>query len=201
MTMRPSIRPDRSLIRPAVFSGMALAILVAAGLRWRAVDVPRANGTTRIAAEAPVVAPSAIPEAVSMPAFPTSTPPRDEPTSLTPREWAAVEDRSAAASQPEQEAARMARYIAFQKTYFEWRALARGQDPARRDALGQQLLDGLPTQVQQGDVAVEQARAVQEEVLTARIPDAAQRAPLLAIEHERLPAPAVPASAPQQAFH
>ena len=133
--------------------------------------------------------------------LPPSARPRDQPTSLAPREWAAVEDRSAAASQPGQEAARIARYIAFQKTYLEWRALARGQDPSRRDALGQQLLDGLPTQVQQGDVAVEQARGVQEEVLTARIPDAAQRAPLLAIEHERLPAPAVPASAPQQAFH
>ncbi len=95
----------------------------------------------------------------------------------------------------------MAGYIAFQKTYLQWRALARGDDAARRDALGQQLLDGLPAQVQQGDVAVQQARSVQEEVLAARIPDAAQRAPVLAQEQQRLPADTPPAAAPQHAFH
>ena len=95
----------------------------------------------------------------------------------------------------------MAGYIAFQKTYLAWRGLARGDDPAVRDALGQQLLDGLATHVQQGDVAIEQARSVQEEVLTARIPDAAQRAPLLESEHQRLPAAAAASAVPTQAFH
>ena len=201
--MPPSIRPDRPTLHRAVSVGVVLAIVVAAGLWWRGVEPPPASRDTSIEAAAPVAAPMSIPEAVSMPAraLAASATSSTAPPALTAPERAEVQARSAAASQPEQEAARMAGYIAFQKTYLQWRALARGDDAARRDALGQQLLDGLPAQVQQGDVAVQQARSVQEEVLTARIPDAAQRAPLLAQEQQRLPADTHPAATPQQAFH
>jgi hypothetical protein len=150
-------------------------------------------------ASAPAIAVVAAPSPEAPVATAPAPPPK--PAALTPREWAGVQAQSAATSQPAQEAARMAGYVAFQKTYLEWRALARGDDPARRDALGQQLLDGLPAQVQQGDVAAAQARSVQEEVLAARIPDAAQRAAVLAQEQQRLPADATPSARPTQAFH
>ena len=201
--MPPSIRPDRPTLRRAAGVGVVLAIVVAAGLCWRGIESPPARPVATIEAAVPAATPAPIPLAVSTPApMPAaSATPEAVPPALTAPERAEVEARSAAASQPEREAARMAGYIAFQKTYLQWRALARGDDPARRDALGQQILDGLPAQVQQGDVALQQARSVQEEVLAARIPDAAQRAPVLAQEQQRLPADAHPMVPPQQAFH
>jgi len=90
----------------------------------------------------------------------------------------------------------MADYITFQKIYLEWRSLG-DRDPGRRDYLGQLLLDGLPAHVQQGSVALQQARAIQEEVLTARVPDAAQRAALLEAQRQRLPAQGEPVAFPQ----
>ena len=113
---------------------------------------------------------------------------REKPATLTTREWDVVQARAAAASQPGEEAARMAEHIAFQKIYLEWRSLSGDRDPARRDYLGQLLLDGLPAHVQQGIVVLQQAHSIQEEVIAARVPDAAQRAPLLDAERTRLPA-------------
>ena len=201
--MPPSIRPDRSLNRRIAGLVVAIAILagvgVGVGMRWHDVDAPRVMPIAA-SASAPAVVHEAAPSPEPVAATPPA-PPQHRPATLTPHEWAGVQAQSAAASQPEQEAARMAGYVAFQKSYLEWRALARGGDPARRDALGQQLLDGLPAQVQQGDVALQQARSVQEEVLAARIPDAAQRAPILAQEQQRLPADTPPMAPPQQAFH
>ncbi len=201
--MPPSIRPHRPTLRRAAGVGVVLAIVVAAGLWWRGIEAPPSSRVAPIETAALSATPAPIPVAVSTPApvlAASATPQAASPASTAP-ERAEVDARAAAASQADQEAARMAGYIAFQKTYLQWRALARGDDPARRDALGQQILDGLPAQVRQGDVALQQARSVQEEVLTARIPDTAQRAPVLAQEQQRLPADAHPMAPPQQAFH
>ena len=193
--MHPSIRPDRTLSRPALWIALAVALAAGAGLwnyesvapRGASASIPRVGTGAATSAEAS--APStAAPPMKPQPASTPFVPSKEKPAALTSHEWDVVQARAAAASQPGPEAARMADYIAFQKIYLEWRSLAGDRDPGRRDSLGQRLLDGLPAQVQQGSVALQQARSIQDEVLAARVPDASQRAPLLDAERQRLPA-------------
>ncbi len=194
--MRPSIRTDRPLSRTAWWIALAAALAAGAGLL--AYESPAPGGTSppiprleTVATLPPPARPAPALEAPPPTAPPASTPfvpAKEKPAALTAHEWDVVQARAAAASQPGQEAARMADYIAFQKIYLEWRSLAGGQDPGRRDYLGQLLLDGLPAHVQQGSVALQQARSIQDEVIAARVPDPSQRAPLLEVERQRLPA-------------
>lgn len=128
------------------------------------------------------------PPAASAPPLDNYPPIQRKPSALSDQEWQTLKAQASQTANPDHELSRTADYISFQKKYMAWRALTPGAQDPQRQELAQSLLDDLPTKVAQGVVAAQQARQIQEDILTASVPDESRRQQLLEAEHQRLPA-------------
>lgn len=100
---------------------------------------------------------------------PTLSGPR--PSDFTEQEWAALKEAMARTENPERELTRVVAYLRFQRGFERWQSLQDSPDARARHALAQQLIEGVPERVRQGEIGMGEAVLLQTALLADIEPD------------------------------
>lgn len=93
------------------------------------------------------------------------------PSDFTEPEWAALKEAMSRTDNPERELARVVAYLRFQRSFERWQSLQDSPDARARHALAQQLIEGVPERVRQGEIGMGEAMLLQTALLVDIEPD------------------------------
>lgn len=122
--------------------------------------------------------------ALAATAFPVETTVTERPDYVSEMEWQVLEGVAANSANPEWELGRLVAKLRFTRQLELWQEMA--PHDARRNGLTLRLLDDIPARVENRDMALHDARNLQQQLVDARIADPEERAARLATEQQRL---------------
>lgn len=177
-----------------------VGVLIGAAIWWwqmRVLPTRPAAAASDVAAADGIIRPMAAGSGLTP--LPAPTLDGAPPSDFTRSEWAALKEAMARTENPEQELARVVAYLRFQRGFERWQGLQGGPDAASRRTLAQQLLDGVPERVRQGEISAGEAMLLQTALLVDIEPDDQARQQRLAQLQAELAAVAPKPDAEQQA--
>ncbi len=101
---------------------------------------------------------------------------KERPEYVTTMEWTLLKGVADANVHPDQELNRLVNFLRFNKKLELFESLPGAQAPARRMALGEQLIQELPTRVRNSEMDLKEAQRVLNVLLPGAVPDEQARA-------------------------
>ena len=132
---------------------------------------------------------------------PIEGPVKERPSFMSDMEWQMVKGVANQQPSPDQALTKLVNSVRYNKQYDTWEALPKTADPAKRQALAEQLLADLPARLLNGEMDLKGAQKSQAALLVDAEPDPKKRLKRAEAEAKRLVEPPPEKSASDAVTH